>query len=81
MASSSTSWVLISSSFLARAAMLMSRARWFNFLRREERLVWPMRIWATGYDLWCVLSLLLLFGQYGIFHRGQEDGFNHPDLE
>lgn len=48
---------------------------------KEERTVWPMRIWVSGYDFGCVLSLLVLYGRYRVFHLGQGDGFGHSDLE
>ncbi|KAF7141112.1 hypothetical protein RHSIM_Rhsim06G0232500 [Rhododendron simsii] len=48
---------------------------------KDERPVWPMRIWVSGYDFGCVLSLLVLYGRYWIFHLGQGDGFGHSDLE
>lgn len=48
---------------------------------QDERPVWPMRIWVYGYDFGCVLSLLILYGRYRVFHLGQGDGFGHSDLE
>ncbi|KAL6999095.1 hypothetical protein U1Q18_000260 [Sarracenia purpurea var. burkii] len=48
---------------------------------KAERPVWPMRTWVSGYVLGCLLSLLVLFCRYRIFHAGQGDGFNHHDLE
>ncbi|MBA0668270.1 hypothetical protein Goklo_001202 [Gossypium klotzschianum] len=113
------------SSILIRTAMRISRARWFNFLRRvfhyqngsrsdlgsnpfnsstwmmleflalviqisiiaftlaiskEERPIWPMRIWIVGYDIGCVLSLLLLYGNYHL-HITQGDRFGLSDIE
>ncbi|KAK8527075.1 hypothetical protein V6N12_054301 [Hibiscus sabdariffa] len=115
-----------SSSFLIRAAIRMSRARWFTFLRRvfhyqngsrsdlgsdpfnsgtwmmleflalviqitittftlviskQEKPVWPMRIWIVGYDIGCALSLLLLYGRYRRLHITQGDGFGLSDVE
>ncbi|KAK8623055.1 hypothetical protein V6N13_117949 [Hibiscus sabdariffa] len=115
-----------SSSFLIRAAMRMSRARWFTFLRRvyhyqngsrsdlgsdpfnsgtwmmleflalviqitittftlviskQEKPVWPMRIWIVGYDIGCALSLLLLYGRYRRLHITQGDGLGLSDVE
>ncbi|XP_031403810.1 E3 ubiquitin-protein ligase At4g11680 isoform X2 [Punica granatum] len=113
-------------SLLVRAAMRISRARWFAFLRRvfhyqngsrsdlgsnpfnsatwmalellallvqigissftlaiskRERPIWPMRVWIVGYDIGCVLSILLLYGRYRFLCSGQRDGFTLPDLE
>ncbi|XP_031264006.1 E3 ubiquitin-protein ligase At4g11680 [Pistacia vera] len=114
------------SSFLIRLAMRISRARWFNFLRRvfhyqngsrsdlgsnpfnsstwmmleflaliiqisiitstlsiskREKPIWPMRIWIVGYDIGCLLSLLLLYGRYRQLHVTQADGFGLSDVE
>lgn len=113
-------------SFLIRTAMRISRARWFNFLRRvfhyqngsrsdlgsnpfnsskwmtlellalliqitiitftlsisnKESPIWPMRIWIVGYDIGCLLSLLLLYGRYRQLYASQGDGFSLPDVE
>ncbi|KAH9804347.1 RING-type domain-containing protein [Citrus sinensis] len=113
-------------SFLIRTAMRISRARWFNFLRRvfhyqngsrsdlgsnpfnsstwmtlellallvqisiitftlsiskKESPIWPMRIWIVGYDIGCLLSLLLLYGRYRQLYVSQVDGFSLPDVE
>ncbi|XP_057461174.1 E3 ubiquitin-protein ligase At1g63170-like isoform X1 [Actinidia eriantha] len=35
---------------------------------KKERPVWPMRIWVSGYDFGCMLSLLVLYGRYRLFH-------------
>ncbi|KAE8693537.1 serine-rich family protein [Hibiscus syriacus] len=115
-----------SSSILLRTAMRISRARWFNFLRRvfhyqngsrsdlgsnpfnsstwmmlqflalviqisiisftlaiskEERPIWPMRIWIVGYDIGCLLSLLLLYRSYHRLHLSQADRFGLSDIE
>ncbi|KAJ4725342.1 E3 ubiquitin-protein ligase [Melia azedarach] len=114
------------SSFMIRTAMRISRARWFNFLRRvfhyqngsrsdlgsnpfnssswmmlellalliqisiitftlsiskKERPIWPMRIWIVGYDIGCLLSLLLLYGRYRQLFAAQVDGFSLSDVE
>lgn len=114
------------SSFWARMAMRISRARWFTFLRRvfhyqngsrsdlgsnpfnsstwmlleftalvvqisittftvaiskREKPVWPMRIWIVGYDIGCVLNLLLLYGRYRHRHLTQVDGLSLSDME
>ncbi|KAM7250393.1 hypothetical protein ACFE04_022276 [Oxalis oulophora] len=114
------------SSTLVRAAMRISRARWFTFLRRvfhyqngsrsvlgsnpfnsnmwmtlefialvvqisittftlavskNEKPVWPMRIWIIGYDIGCFLSLLLLYGRYRQYNLAQGDGLGLTDAE
>ncbi|CAO2830605.1 unnamed protein product [Amaranthus hypochondriacus] len=52
------------------------------FVSKEERPVWPMRIWIVGYDFGCVMSLLILYWRYKHYHLGQgDDGVNLLDLE
>ncbi|KAK7289605.1 hypothetical protein RIF29_03363 [Crotalaria pallida] len=117
-------------SFLIRMAMRISRARWFNFLRRvfhyqngsssgsdlgsnpfnsstwmmlefialmvqitsatltlaiskSERPVWPMRIWIAGYDIGCVLNLLVLYGRYHQLYvtQGNALGLSHMEQQ
>lgn len=48
---------------------------------KKERPVWPMRIWVVGYDIGCVLSLLVLFGRYRLLYLTQGDAFNLSDME
>lgn len=48
---------------------------------KKERPVWPMRIWIVGYDIGCVLNLLVLFGRYRLLYLSQGDGFNLSDME
>lgn len=48
---------------------------------KTEKPVWPMRIWIVGYDIGCVLSLLLLYGRYRHLHLSQGDGFSLSDME
>ena len=50
-------------------------------ISKKERPVWPMRIWIVGYDIGCVLSLLLLYGRYRHLHITQGDGFGLSDVE
>ncbi|KAK2386929.1 RING/U-box superfamily protein [Trifolium repens] len=33
-------------------------------ISKNEKPVWPMRVWIVGYDIGCVLNLLLLYGRY-----------------
>lgn len=50
-------------------------------ISQKEKPVWPMRIWIVGYDIGCLLSLLLLYGRYRQLHPTQGDGFSLSDLE
>lgn len=47
----------------------------------EERPVWPIRIWIYGYDLGCVLNLVVLYWRYRLLHPIQGDGFSHSDID
>ncbi|CAH1450996.1 unnamed protein product [Lactuca virosa] len=38
---------------------------------KEEKAVWPMRTWVTGYGIGCVLNLGLLFWRYWLFCLNQ----------
>uniref|UniRef100_A0A1J3DKU6 E3 ubiquitin protein ligase RIE1 n=1 Tax=Noccaea caerulescens TaxID=107243 RepID=A0A1J3DKU6_NOCCA len=33
-------------------------------ISKEERPIWPVRLWITGYDVGCLLNLMLLYGRY-----------------
>ncbi|XAR56815.1 hypothetical protein NMG60_11037430 [Bertholletia excelsa] len=48
---------------------------------KAEKPVWPMRIWVSGYDFGCVVSLLVLFCRYRVFHGAPGDGSSQFDLE
>ncbi|KAK8648710.1 hypothetical protein V6N13_129455 [Hibiscus sabdariffa] len=50
-------------------------------ISKNEKPVWPMRIWIVGYDIGCALSLLLLYGRYRHLHITQGDGFGLSDVE
>ncbi|XP_010545287.1 PREDICTED: E3 ubiquitin-protein ligase At4g11680 [Tarenaya hassleriana] len=42
----------------------------------KERPIWPVRLWITGYDVGCLLNLMLLYGHYR-----QRAGFGVGDVE
>ncbi|XP_038689566.1 E3 ubiquitin-protein ligase At4g11680-like isoform X2 [Tripterygium wilfordii] len=48
---------------------------------KGEQPVWSMRIWIVGYDIGCVLSLLLLYGRCRQLYVPQGDGLSLADLE
>ncbi len=50
-------------------------------ISKREKPVWPMRIWIVGYDIGCLLSLLLIYGRYRQVNATQGDGFGLSDLE
>ncbi|KAG6592112.1 E3 ubiquitin-protein ligase, partial [Cucurbita argyrosperma subsp. sororia] len=51
----------------------------FLAISETEKPVWPMRLWIVGYDLGCVLSLLLLYGRYWHVYLMPRVGL--PDIE
>ncbi|TKY57427.1 E3 ubiquitin-protein ligase [Spatholobus suberectus] len=50
-------------------------------ISKRERPVWPMRIWISGYDIGCVLNLLMLYGRYRQIYLSQGDALNLSDME
>ncbi|XP_010483065.1 PREDICTED: E3 ubiquitin-protein ligase At4g11680-like [Camelina sativa] len=46
-------------------------------ISKEERPIWPVRLWITGYDVGCLLNLMLLYGRY----RQLDVGFVLGDVE
>lgn len=50
-------------------------------ISKREKPVWPVRIWVVGYDIGCVLSLLLLYGRYRQLHMTPGDSLGLSDLE
>ncbi|RZB51090.1 E3 ubiquitin-protein ligase isoform B [Glycine soja] len=40
-------------------------------ISKSEKPIWPMRVWIAGYDIGCVLNLLLLCGRYHQLHVTQ----------
>ncbi|KAL2316627.1 hypothetical protein Fmac_030503 [Flemingia macrophylla] len=50
-------------------------------ISKRERPVWPMRIWISGYDIGCVLNLLLLYGRYHQIYPSQGDPLSLSDIE
>ncbi|ERN19196.1 E3 ubiquitin-protein ligase At4g11680 isoform X2 [Amborella trichopoda] len=113
-------------SLLTRAAIQISRARWFSFIRRlyhyqngvrsdlgsnplnskpwiwlelilvtaqiitittilviskNEKPVWPLRIWVTGYNFGCLLSLPMLYWRYRNSNSSNRNSTGSSDLE
>ncbi|XP_023525203.1 E3 ubiquitin-protein ligase At1g63170-like [Cucurbita pepo subsp. pepo] len=50
-------------------------------ISQTEKPVWPMRLWIAGYDLGCVLSLLLLCGRHRCRYLMQGDSNSLSDIE
>lgn len=50
-------------------------------ISKGEKPVWPMRLWIVGYDIGCVLNLLLLYGRYRNLYATQGDGLGLSDVE
>ncbi|XP_010539334.1 PREDICTED: E3 ubiquitin-protein ligase At4g11680-like [Tarenaya hassleriana] len=41
---------------------------------KKERPIWPVRLWITGYDVGCLLNLMLLYGRYRQLSTSQSQG-------
>lgn len=50
-------------------------------LSKNERPIWPVRLWITGYNVGCLLSLMLLYGRYRQQDTSQGNGFSFGDIE
>lgn len=50
-------------------------------ISKEEKPVWPMRLWVIGYAFGCSLSLLQLCWRYRAFVVSNGDGSANSDLE
>lgn len=48
---------------------------------KNERPIWPVRFWITGYDVGCLLNLMLLYGRYRQQDISQGNGFSFGDIE
>ncbi|XP_045786796.1 E3 ubiquitin-protein ligase At1g63170-like [Trifolium pratense] len=47
----------------------------------REKPVWPMRVWISGYDIGCVLNLLMVYGRYRQIYLIQGDTLSLSDME
>ncbi|KAK6229898.1 hypothetical protein SCA6_018849 [Theobroma cacao] len=74
----SSTWMMLE--FLALVIQI-SITTFTLAISKKERPVWPMRIWIVGYDIGCLLSLLLLYGRYHHLYITQGDGFGLSDVE
>ncbi|KOM52268.1 hypothetical protein LR48_Vigan09g092700 [Vigna angularis] len=50
-------------------------------ISKSEKPIWPMRVWIAGYDIGCLLNLLLLCGRYYQLHVTQGGSLTLSDLE
>ncbi|CAL5190789.1 unnamed protein product [Lathyrus oleraceus] len=46
-----------------------------------EKPVWPMRVWISGYDIGCVLNLLVVYGRYRQIYLVQGDALSLSNME
>lgn len=74
----SSAWMLLE--FIALIVQI-SITSFTMAMSKQEKPVWPMRIWIVGYDIGCFLSLLLLYGRYRQIYVIEADGFSLPDME
>ncbi|KAJ7963574.1 E3 ubiquitin-protein ligase [Quillaja saponaria] len=50
-------------------------------ISEREKPIWPMRVWVSGYDIGCILSLLLHYGRYRQQYLTREDTLSLVDME
>ncbi|VVB11439.1 unnamed protein product [Arabis nemorensis] len=50
-------------------------------LSKNERPIWPVRFWITGYNVGCLLNLMLLYGRYRQLDISQGNGFGDIEQE
>lgn len=52
-------------------------------ISKNEKPLWPMRVWIVGYDIGCVLNLLLLYGRYHQINiiQGDDHALSLSDIE
>lgn len=67
----SRKWMLME--FMALAVQIIVTP-YVLMISKEEKPVWPMRIWVTGYAFGCFLSLVLLFLRYRLVYLTRGDG-------
>lgn len=48
---------------------------------REEKPVWPLRIWIVGYDLGCLLTVPSLYWRYRLRYATQRNDSSFSDVE
>ncbi|XP_002522801.2 E3 ubiquitin-protein ligase At4g11680 [Ricinus communis] len=74
----SSTWMMLE--FIALLVQI-SMTTFTLAISKMEKPIWPMRIWIVGYDIGCLLSLLLVYGRYRQVHVVQGDSFGLSDLE
>lgn len=74
----SSTWMMLE--FIALVVQITITTFTLNISKREKP-VWPMRIWISGYDIGCVLNLLLLYGRYHQIYLTQRDALSVSDME
>lgn len=74
----SSSWMAME---LVAMVFQLAITVFFLAISKTEKPVWPMRLWIVGYDLGCVLSLLLLYGRYWHLYLMRGDRVSLSDTE
>ncbi|XP_027331253.1 E3 ubiquitin-protein ligase At4g11680-like isoform X2 [Abrus precatorius] len=74
----SSTWMMLE--FIALVVQIIITTLTLSSSKRE-RPVWPMRIWIAGYDIGCILNLLLLYGRYHQNYTTQGDALSLSDME
>ncbi|KAH6778593.1 RING/U-box superfamily protein [Perilla frutescens var. frutescens] len=66
------SWKWMLMEFMALAAQIIITP-YVLMVSKEEKPVWPMRIWVTGYAFGCLLSLVLLMWRCRVIYSNRGD--------
>ncbi|KAK7301892.1 hypothetical protein RJT34_12769 [Clitoria ternatea] len=74
----SSTWMMLE---LIALLVQITSATFTLAISKSEKPIWPMRVWIAGYDVGCVLNLLLLCGRYHQLHLTQRDALRISDLE
>lgn len=74
----SSSWMAME---LVAMVFQLAITVFFLAISKTEKPAWPMRLWIVGYDLGCILSLLLLYGRYWHLYLMRGDRVSLSDIE
>ncbi|KAL3851108.1 hypothetical protein ACJIZ3_012990 [Penstemon smallii] len=74
----SRNWMLME---FITLAIQISAIAYTLIMSKQERLVWPMRIWISGYAFGCFLTLILLYCRYTLVYLAPGDDTAVSDIE
>ncbi|KAK4491793.1 hypothetical protein RD792_002573 [Penstemon davidsonii] len=74
----SRNWMLME---FITLAIQISAIAYTLIMSKQDRLVWPMRIWISGYAFGCFLTLILLYCRYTLVYLTPGDNTTVSDIE